>query len=84
MSNPKTAISIQEPLLKEADSLARELKLSRSRLFAIAMAEFIQRQHNKKLLQRINEAYIDNTDASDEDYLQGLKKRHRELIEGQW
>jgi metal-responsive CopG/Arc/MetJ family transcriptional regulator len=39
----KTAISIDDRLLREADEAARLMGLSRSRLFALAVGEFLKR-----------------------------------------
>ena len=84
MANIKTAISIHEQLFKQAESMAREMKLSRSRLFATALEEFIKRHQNRGLLDKINEAYDVQQDDSQRKYLRKMRQRHRKLIEGQW
>lgn len=43
----KTAISIDDGLLREADETARMMGLSRSRLFALAVGDFLRRQRWK-------------------------------------
>jgi metal-responsive CopG/Arc/MetJ family transcriptional regulator len=40
----KTAISIDDGLLQEADDTARRLGVSRSRLFALAVSDFLEHQ----------------------------------------
>jgi len=47
----KTAISIEDGLLREADDTARQMGLSRSRLFALAVADFLQRQRQEQMLR---------------------------------
>jgi metal-responsive CopG/Arc/MetJ family transcriptional regulator len=84
MPNIKTAVSLQEGLFKQAESMARELKLSRSRFFAVALEEFIERHRNRRLLERINAAYEDEPDESERKYLRKMRQRHRKSIEGQW
>ena len=84
MANVKTAISIHEQLYKQAESMAREMKLSRSRLFATALEEFIRRHQNRQLLERINEAYQERKEDSERNYLRKMRRRHRKLVEGQW
>ena len=37
MQTVKTAISIQEGLFEQAETLARQIKISRSRLFVLAL-----------------------------------------------
>ncbi len=47
MSYVKTTISLQETLLQKIGDLARELGVSRSRLFALVAKEFLQRYQNQ-------------------------------------
>ena len=84
MANVKTAISIQEALFEEVEALAGEMNISRSRLFAIAIEEFIQRRRNRQLLQQINAAYDDMPDPGESERQRRMKAQHRQLIEGQW
>ena len=50
MTTIKTAISIDDLLFQRAEALAAELHVSRSRLFVLAMEEYIQRRQNQRLL----------------------------------
>lgn len=84
MANVKTAISIQEALFKEVEALAGEMNISRSKLFAMAIEEFIQRRRNRQLLQQINAAYDDAPDSREREHQRRMKAQHRQLIEGQW
>ena len=84
MSYVKTAISLQETLLQKIDALARELDLSRSRLFALAAEEFLQRYQNQKLLDAINAAYDDLPDSDEETLYQHRRYQHRQLVNDQW
>ncbi len=84
MSNIKTAISIQEDLLEQADSLARELNISRSRLFALAIEELLQRHENEQLLMKINHAYSEAPDPDEMYYLQKARRQHRHILEDEW
>jgi metal-responsive CopG/Arc/MetJ family transcriptional regulator len=84
MGNIKTAISIQERLFEQADALAREMNISRSRLFALALQEFIQRYQNQKLLDEINSAYKGELDPGEAIRLHSMRRRQRYLVEGEW
>lgn len=84
MSHIKTAISLQKGLLQKIDVLARELDISRSRLFALAAEEFLQRHQNQKLLEAINAAYDDLPDPNEEILHQQMRNQHRQLVDGQW
>jgi len=59
MSNVKTAISIQKSLFEQAEDLARRMNVSRSRLFVLALEDYIHRQQNRDLWAQINAAYAE-------------------------
>jgi len=84
MNTVKTAISIQKPLFERAEKLARKMKVSRSRLFVIALEEYIQRRRNRELLDQINAAYADEPDPLEEPLRRGIEREHRRLVEGEW
>ena len=83
MANVKTAISIQQSLFEQADALARELHISRSRLFALAVEDFMQRYENQRLLERINDAYADIT-PEEQALLRRMRRQQRQMVEGEW
>jgi len=84
MANVKTAISLRGSLFERVNDLAQELRVSRSRLFVLAVEEFIQRHENRRLLEALNDAY-DDVPGSDEQALHDkMRQRHRQLVEGQW
>lgn len=80
----KTAISVQKPLFEEAENLARQMKVPRSRLFAMALEEYIKRQHNRELLAQINAAYADEPDPDELVLREKSLKAYRETIEDEW
>jgi len=84
MTTIKTAISLPKSLFEQANALARELGVSRSRLFALAVEEYIQRYQNRRLLEAINAAYDDLPDPEEQGRLQEMRARHRRMVEGQW
>lgn len=84
MANIKTAISIDKPLFEKIDELAHELKTSRSHVFALAAAEFIQRRKNIKLLEALNAAYDDSPDIGEASLQSGMRPRHLKLVKDQW
>ena len=84
MGTTKTAVSLSDRLFKEADALARELKVSRSRLFADALEEFISRRRNGRILEKLNEAYGEETDVVERNYMRKMRRKHRKLVQGQW
>lgn len=84
MPSVKTAISIQEPLFKEVEALARQMKISRSQLFVKAVEEFLQHHRNRQLLEQINRAYADGPDPEEEEYLEAMRKIQLKLVKGTW
>ena len=84
MANVKTAISIQQSLFEQAEALARELHISRSRLFALAVEDFMQRHENQRLLERINDAYADTTTPDEQALLRRMRRQQRQMVEGEW
>jgi metal-responsive CopG/Arc/MetJ family transcriptional regulator len=84
MSIVKTAISLPEPLFERADSLARELKISRSQLFARAVGEFLHKHESRALVEALNCAYEDSPTLEEKKLLRSMSHRHRELVKGEW
>ncbi len=84
MASVKTAISIQEPLFKQVEILANDLNISRSKLFALAVEEFLQRYKNQQLLEEINRAYDDLPTSEDEEYLSKMRKTQKSIVAGEW
>jgi metal-responsive CopG/Arc/MetJ family transcriptional regulator len=84
MANIKTAISLQKSLFEQVDSLARDMKVSRSRVFVLALEEFIRRYQNQQLLDKINQAYHDAPDPIEHKRLAKMRRPHRKVVEGEW
>jgi metal-responsive CopG/Arc/MetJ family transcriptional regulator len=84
MANVKTAVSLQKSLFEQVDSLAREMNISRSRLFVLALEDFIHRYQNRQLLEQINQAYSDTHDPDEQSHLERMQVHQRKLVEGEW
>ena len=78
----KTAISIEKPIFQQMDSLAKKLKISRSRLFAMAAREFLQRNKNIDLLKSLNAAYDDLPET--EPIVAAMRSNHSKIVKDQW
>ncbi len=77
----KTAISIQEELFKEVNKLAGELQVSRSKLFVMAIQEFIKKRENQNLRFQINNAFSDQPDAEEIKVHEKVRKKQRKNLE---
>ncbi len=76
----KMGISIDGSLADEADTLAREIGVTRSGLYARALREFISRRENASLLEKLNDAYRE-PDPEDERLVAGIKRHSRRLLD---
>ncbi len=83
MPNIKTAISIEKPIFDQVNDLAKNLNISRSRLFVLAAQEFLQRHANMELLQAINKAYDDLPDP-DTKIIEKMRPQHLKMVKNQW
>ena len=80
----KTAISIDDGLLREADKTARLMGLSRSRLFAVAVGDFLQRQRRERMLRQLNEVYAAGMEPADAPLLKGIRDKVRRGVKERW
>jgi metal-responsive CopG/Arc/MetJ family transcriptional regulator len=53
----KTAISLPDDLFEEADALAQRLGVSRSELYATAVAEYLAKHRDEDVTAKLNEVY---------------------------
>lgn len=59
-SRMKTAVSIPDELFRQAEAAARRLRVSRSELYARAIAEFLKIQQASSITERLNGVYSQN------------------------
>ena len=69
----------------QADELALDLKVSRSRLFEFALENFIQECQDRRLFEQINRA-CENVpqDETEQRYLRQSLRLYRRLVKGNW
>ena len=63
--NMKTAVSVPDDLFRLAEATARRLRVSRSKLYATAISEFLNRQQGGAVTDRLNEVYARRPAKSD-------------------
>ena len=80
----KTAISINDGLLREADETARLMRVSRSRLFALAVGEFLRRRRREEMLLRLNEVYANGVDPAEIRLVARIKNKLRPAMKERW
>jgi metal-responsive CopG/Arc/MetJ family transcriptional regulator len=79
MSHVRTGISLQDVLLKEADTIAQELDIPRSQMFSLALQEFIRRYRNRKLLEQINDAYSTSPEPNEIENMEIIHSHRRKI-----
>jgi len=80
----KTAISIEDSLLEEADATARRMGVSRSRLFALALGDFLHRQRRERMLLRLNEVYGSEHESPEKRLLKPIMAKFRRTVKDRW
>ena len=63
----KTAISLPDKVFFEAETVARNLGISRSALYLSALREYLEKNRNANITQKLNMVYSD-TRVSDDEY----------------
>ena len=66
----KVGLSIPDELFESAEMLTKRLGVSRSRLYATALAEFVAKNRGRKITERLNAVY-----ASDDGRLPPAVRR---------
>jgi len=66
----KTAISINDDVFHEAEQTAQKLGLSRSKMYSMAILEFVQNHNPEAITAKLNEVYKSNGSELDADIIQ--------------
>ena len=84
MPTVKTAISVEATLFEEVEQVAHEMNVSRSRIFAMAMEEYLHRRNNLLMLRELDEAYATGPDDDEAAVLRQMRRQHRRSSEEEW
>ncbi len=77
----KTAVSLPDDVFTSADRLARKLGITRSRLFATAVAEYVARNASARVTERLDAVYAAEDGRLDEGE---RAASHRTLKRAKW
>ena len=80
MAKVKTAVSLSETVLSEADKIAASLSTSRSQIFELALSEFISRHQNQQMLEQLNSVYSEES-AEEMTLVQQMKSVQQSIVE---
>ncbi len=81
MPGVKTAISLDEELLKKVNRLSNDLHVSRSKVFTLAVQDYLKKQENQSLLAQLNEAYGDSPREEEKGISTSMRIKHSKMIE---
>lgn len=79
MTTIKTAVSIEKSLFNQADELAKEMQVSRSRLFALALENYVAQYRSRKITDILNEEYADGPTAEEMETLEAMRRYQAKL-----
>jgi metal-responsive CopG/Arc/MetJ family transcriptional regulator len=80
----KTAISMSDDLLREADTVARKMGLSRSKLFSIALESYLRSRRHAEIRERLNQVFADGLDSDERQVLAGMKRKFAATLKDRW
>lgn len=80
----KTAISVDDDLITEADHAAREMGVSRSRLFSLALESYLRNREHARILEQLNRVYTGEAGKTDKVMAKRLKAKFRGTITENW
>ena len=76
----KTAISVNDDLLRAADAVARHLGMNRSRFFAAAVSDFLERHRKDEMLRQLNDVYAQGMESDEKRLLKQIKVKVRRAV----
>ena len=71
----KTAISVDDSLMRQADEVARDLGLSRSGLVAVALSEYLRKLRQDRITEQLNQAHADGPGADERRLIRKLRTK---------
>ena len=74
----KVAVSIPDPLFRRVERLARRRKMSRSQLYAVALARLVDLDDDSEITLRLNAVYAGHDSRLDADLLAAQAEAARE------
>jgi len=78
----RISISVNETLLEIADRIARQMGVSRSRLFSLAVQDYLSRQDRDEMLEQLNRVYGEHPVWSDRQKMKGIKSKFGSMLKG--
>ena len=77
----KTAVSLPAGLFERASTIADEMKIPRSRLFAMAVRDFIEKHRSKRMWERLKASHAEGLDEDERNVLEGMRRAQRSIVD---
>ncbi len=61
----KTAVSLPDEIFRQAEATAKKLRISRSKLYASAISEYLDRHRAESVTERLNQVYSEQDSKLD-------------------
>ena len=85
MTDQPVELPVPTNLLKDTQSLAKELNISWQKLLTIALNDFMRKyRHKEQLVDQLNTAYADDLDSEEMTVLQAMKATQRRMVDNEW
>ena len=81
MPSVNTAISLEENLFNQVNQLANDMHVSRSKLFTLAVKDFLKKQESNKLLAQLNAAYSDAPSEEEKSISKAMHRKQQQIVE---
>jgi len=70
----KTAVSLPDEIFRQAEATAKKLRISRSKLYASAISEYLDRHRAESVTERLNAFYEHNPSEIDPAFVRAQIK----------
>ncbi|MCP5110326.1 MAG: ribbon-helix-helix protein, CopG family [bacterium] len=80
----KASVSLDRRLFERVEALAETLHISRSRMMAQALEEFLRRYENRQMLDRLNAVYAEPEDDIERRMREGMGRLQHDVVKGEW
>ncbi len=80
----KTAISVDDALMAKADRTAKEMGVSRSKLFSLALRDYLHHRDASELTRQLNQVYDDLLAPNEPKTLKHMKTKFHKTIRERW
>jgi metal-responsive CopG/Arc/MetJ family transcriptional regulator len=61
----KVAVSVPDPVFQAAERVSRRMRISRSRLYAAAVAAFVKQHSEEDVTEQLNKVYAEHSSKLD-------------------